>query len=207
MLLFDLDGTLIESNEIWTNIDVNFLTRRGLEITQEYLYAVSPSTVPLAAVFTRDYFHLDMTPEEIMAEWMEGALDAYRNVALKPGALAFLERCRDRGETMALVTACVPELCRAALQCHGLEPFFTDIIFAQEMGLEKRNPEVYRLTAERLGVAPEDCTLYEDAPHNCTAAQSVGMKAIGVYDPFYEKFQDQMRRSCDRYITSFLELL
>ena len=56
-------------------------------------------------------------------------------------------------------------------------------------------------------MAPKDCILYEDAPHNCTAAQSVGMKAIGVYDQFYAKFQDQMRRSCDGYITSFLELL
>ena len=56
-------------------------------------------------------------------------------------------------------------------------------------------------------MAPGDCTLYEDAPHNCTAAQSVGMKAVGVYDRFYAKFQDQMRRSCDGYITSFLELL
>ena len=108
---------------------------------------------------------------------------------------------------MALVTACVPELCRTALRRHGLEPFFTDIIFAQELGLEKRDPAVFRLTAERLNVAPGDCTLYEDAPHNCTAAQSVGMNAVGVYDRFYAKFRDQMRRSCDGYIDSFLELL
>ena len=43
MLLFDLDGTLIDSNGIWTDIDMRFLSRRGLEVTQEYLYAVSPS--------------------------------------------------------------------------------------------------------------------------------------------------------------------
>ena len=142
-----------------------------------------------------------------MDEWMAGAGAAYGQVEMKPGAKAFLERCRDHGESMALVTACVPELCRTALRRHSLESFFTDVIFAQELGLEKRNPEVFRLTAERLNVAPGDCTLYEDAPHNCTAAQGVGMKAIGVYDRFYAKFQDQMRRSCDGYITSFLELL
>ena len=78
---------------------------------------------------------------------------------------------------------------------------------AQELGLEKRDPAVFRLTAERLHVAPGDCTLYEDAPHNCTAAQSVGMKAVGVYDQFYAKYRDQMRRSCDGHITSSLELL
>ena len=135
MLLFDLDGTLIDSNGIWTDIDIRFLSRRGLEVTQEYLYAVSPSIVPLAAVFTRDYYHLDMTPEAIVDEWMEGALDAYRNVAPKPGALAFLEQCRDRGEDMALVTACDPGLCRAALERHGLSPFFRAVVYAQELGL------------------------------------------------------------------------
>ena len=207
MLLFDLDGTLIDSNGIWEDIDLAFLGRHGLTPTEEYAHTVGHSIFPVAAVFTRDYYHLDLTPEAIMAEWMAGARDAYGQVEMKPGARAFLERCRDRGEPMALVTACVPELCRTALRRHGLEPFFTDIIFAQELGLEKRDPAVFRLTAERLHVAPGDCTLYEDAPHNCTAAQSVGMKAVGVYDQFYAKYRDQMRRSCDGYIDSFLELL
>ena len=108
---------------------------------------------------------------------------------------------------MAVVTSALPVHCRASLERLDIAKYFERVTFAQELGLEKRDPEVYRLTAERLGVAPEDCILYEDAPHNCTAAQSVGMKAIGVYDQFYAKFQDQMRRSCDGYITSFLELL
>ena len=207
MLLFDLDGTLIDSNGIWEAIDLAFLGRHGLTPTEEYAHTVGHSIFPVAAVFTRDYYHLDLTPEAIMEEWMAQARSAYAQVDMKPGALAYLNRCRDRGETMALVTACVPELCRAALVRHGLEPFFTDLIFAQELGLEKRDPQVFRLAAERLGVSPEDCVLYEDAPHNCTAAQAAGMKAIGVYDPFYAKFRDQMRRSCDGYITSFLELL
>ena len=207
MLLFDLDGTLIDSNGIWEDIDLSFLGSHGLTPTEEYAHTVGHSIFPVAAAFTRDYYHLDLTPEEIMDEWMAGARSAYAQVEMKPGALAFLERCRDKGESMALVTACVPELCRAALRRHDLEGFFTDFIFAQELGLEKRDPAVYRLTAERLGVSPGDCTLYEDAPHNCAAAQSMGMKAVGVYDRFYAKYREQMRRGCDGYIDSFLELL
>lgn len=207
MLLFDLDGTLIDSNGIWTDIDIRFLSRRGLEVTQEYLYAVSPSIVPLAAVFTRDYYHLDMTPEAIVDEWMEGALDAYRNVALKPGTLAFLEQCRDRGEDMALVTACDPGLCRAALERHGLSPFFRAVVYAQELGLEKRNPELFLRAAEVLGVSPAQCVLYEDAPANCAAARAAGMGTVGVYDAFYHDLQTELRQSCDRYIESFQELL
>ena len=207
MLLFDLDGTIIESNGIWTDIDMRFLSRRGLEVTQEYLYAVSPSIVPLAAVFTRDYYHLDMTPEAIVAEWMEGALEAYRRAPMKPGALAFLERCRDRGEDMALVTACDPGLCRAALERHGLSPFFRAVVYAQELGLEKRNPALFRRAAQALGLSPSQCVLYEDAPANCAAARAAGMETVGVYDAFYHDLQDELRQSCDRWIGSFTELL
>jgi len=58
-----------------------------------------------------------------------------------------------------------------------------------------------------LGVAPADCTLYEDAPANCAAAKSVGMTVVGVYDPFYENYQDQVRENSHRYLRSFTELL
>ena len=207
MLLFDLDGTLIDSNGIWTDIDVRFLSRRGLEVTQEYLYAVSPSIVPLAAVFTRDYYHLDMAPEDIVAEWMEGALDAYRQVEMKPGARAFLEQCRRRGEDMALVTACDPGLTQAALEHHGLSPFFRSTVYAQELGLEKRDPELFRRAAEVLGVPAAACVLYEDAPANCAAARAAGMTAVGVYDAFYDGLQEELRQNCDRYLRSFTQLL
>ena len=207
MLLFDLDGTITDSNGIWTEVDARFLGQRGLEVTQEYLYTIAPSIVPLAARLTRDYYHLDMTPEAIIEEWREAALEGYRQVDLKPGVLDFLTQCRERGETMALVTACDPVLCQAALEHHDLVPFFQDLVFAQDIGLEKRNPELFLRTAQQLGVSPTECVLYDDAPPNCIAAKSVGMTTVGVYDPFYSDLQDELKQNCDRYIRSFTELL
>lgn len=208
MLLFDLDGTLIDSNGVWEEIDLNFLKRRGLAPTEEYNQTVGHSIFPIAAQFTKDYYSLALSPQEIMDEWMTGAREAYANeVPLKQGSREFLEVCRRKGERLAVVTACVPELCRAALSRHGLEEFFEDVIFAQELGMEKRNPQVFLHTSQRLGVAPETCTLYEDAPANCVAAQSAGMRAVGVYDGFYARYEPEMRARCDGYIRSFLELL
>ena len=109
MLLFDLDGTLIDSNGVWVAVDECFLSRRGLRPTPEYCHTVGHSILPAAAQFTRDYYGLTDTPEAIMAEWMDLARDAYaRHVPLKPGAGAFLRRCQEAGRTMVLATACVP---------------------------------------------------------------------------------------------------
>ena len=110
-------------------------------------------------------------------------------------------------EAWAIVTACVPALCRTALERHGLTDCFEEIVFAQELGLEKRDPQVYRIATERLRVSPGDCTLYEDAPSNCAAARLAGMTVVGVYDAFYDSYQEEMRKNSDRYIRSFTELL
>lgn len=129
---------------------------------------VGHSIFPVAAQFTKDYYHLPERPEDIMAEWMDLAGDAYANhVPLKPGAAEFLARCAAAGEHMVLVTACVPQLCRAVLARHGLSNAFSPIIFAQELGIEKRDPRFFQTVLERLGAAPEDCTLFEDSPGAC----------------------------------------
>ena len=208
MLLFDLDGTLIDSNGVWVEVDRVFLARRGLAATPEYSHTVGHSIFPVAAQYTRDYYHLAESPQAIMDEWMALAGDAYsRQVPLKPGALEFLEACRGRGERMVLTTACVPQLCSAALKRHGLEPFFSSILFAQELGVEKRDPRYFQAVLTHLGVRPADCTLFEDSPGACRTARRAGIRVVGVYDPFYEPYQQELREVSHRYIRSFTELL
>ena len=68
MYLFDLDGTLIDSNGIWQNVDRTFLARRGMPYTREYYEGVAHTILPLAAVFTKEYCHLEQSCEEIIAE-------------------------------------------------------------------------------------------------------------------------------------------
>lgn len=207
MLLFDLDGTLMDSNAIWEQVDAQFLGTRGLQPTEEYSHSMGHSIFPVAAQLTKEYYHLELTTQAIMDEWLLLARNAYHAVMPKPGAVEFLARCRAQGERLAILTACVPELCHAVLGRHGLEGYFEQVIFAQELGLEKRNPQVFLEAATRLDVLPEACTLYEDAPANCAAAKSAGYRVVGVYDPFYHKYEAQMRTTCDAYIKGFSELL
>lgn len=208
MIFFDLDGTLIDSNGVWLQVDHTFLGRRGLEVTPEYTYTVGHSIFPVAAQFTKDYYHLEDSPEDIMAEWRGLAYDAYAHtIPLKPGARELLNRLRGQGADMALLTAGLPELARAAVARHGLEVYFRGLFFAQDVGLEKRDPEVYRIAAERFGVSPDSCILLEDAPHNCAAARQAGFRVIGVYDDFYEKQWNAVRENSDRAINNLEALL
>lgn len=208
MILFDFDGTLVDSNGVWEVVDNTFLARRGLTPTWEYSETVGHSIFPLAAQFTIDYYHLDMSPQAIMDEWTEMGREAYLSqVPAKPGALAFLEQCARQGEDMALLTACVPEFCKAALKRLDIERYFSQLIFVQELGMLKKDPATFVHVLKELGASPEESTLYEDSPGACAAAKEAGLTVVGVYDPFYARYEAELKALCHRYIHSFTELI
>ena len=206
--IFDLDGTITDTNGLWVGVDYEFLGRRGLTMTQEYEDGVARLIFPTAAEFTRRYYGLTDSPEAIMAEWEELAAHHYRDLApLKPGAAAFLRQCREEGRPMALFTACRPALCRMALERFGLEDSFSHIVYAEEIGLDKHDPRCFARLAELLGVPPEDCTLFDDSPDNCATATAAGMAAVGVYDAYYDSRQEELKAACGRYVRSLEELV
>ena len=208
MLIFDMDGTLIASNGVWREVDEAFLAKRGYPYTQEYYEGVAHTIFPLAAVFTKEYCHLSESTDEIMAEWMEMAGDAYATkVPVKPGVVAYLSQCKKRGERMIVLTSSVPDHCYAALTHLGLISYFEKIIFAQDLKMEKKNPEVFHAAARMMGVSEAECTVYDDSVAACRGAKAAGMTAIGVYDPFFAQTEAEMRKICDDYIMSFEDLL
>ena len=207
MFLFDLDGTLIDSNGIWKDVDREFLARRGMPYTHAYYEGVAHTIFPLAAKFTKEFCHLSESCEEIMAEWMDLARDLYAHVPVKPGVRAYLKQCRAEGRRMAVVTSSVQEHCRTALHHLNLEKYFERIVFAHDLGLEKKDPEIWRLAAREGGVRPEDCTIFDDSLAACGGARAAKMRVVGVYDRFFSQDEKEMRDFCDVYIQSFEELL
>ena len=208
MYIFDLDGTITDTNGLWLEVDDEFLARRGLRAAPEYTATVARSIFPIAAQFTRDYYHLPDAPEAIMAEWDALAERHYRELAqLKPGAAEFLRQCRGEGIPLALFTACRPSMCRAVLERFQLWELFGHIVFAEEIGLEKRDPGCFARLSELVGAPLEECTLFDDSPDNCAAAAKAGLDTVGVFDAFYAHRQDELRAVCRRYVRSFEELL
>lgn len=207
MLLFDMDGTLIDSNGVWKDVDRAFLARRGLPYTHAYYEGVAHTIFPLAAKFTKEFCKLPESCEEIMSEWLELAKDAYAHVGVKPGVRAYLKQCRAEGRRMAVVTSSLPVHCSTALQNLDLEKYFERVTYAQELGLEKKQPDIWLTAAREAGLRPEDCTIFDDSIAACRGARRAKMRVVGVYDPFFSQDEWQMRSFCDVYIKSFEELL
>ncbi len=208
MILFDFDGTLVNSNHIWHEVDVEFLAEHNLAPTDEYLELVGKSIFPVAAQITKDYYHLDLELQEIMDTWLALAYEAYaHHIPMKDGAMAFLEQCAMKGQPMALVTACEPSLCQVAMERLNLTQFFSQVIYVQDLGVEKGHPSAFPLILEKLGVSGGACTLYDDSPSACKAALAHGITTIAMYDPCYAHAKGELTTLCHGYLHSFRELL
>lgn len=207
MYIFDFDGTLLESNKVWEDIDEMFLGSCGVcPVPDDYTDYVAHHGFYESAVYTKERFALSQTAEEITDIWREMGRGAYgESLPLKPGARELLERLHSQGEEMILLTSCMAELCHLAVERLGLSPYFSRIFTAAELGMEKRNPEIYRCVATSCGVEPADCIFFDDAPPYCQAAKSVGMTVVGVKDDLYVGREEEMREICHRYLNHLLE--
>ena len=206
--IFDLDGTLLDSLHIWEDIDEEFLQKRGLAVPEGYCEAIASMGFLDAAAYAKKRFGFPESPEAIVAEWNGMAAYRYGNVIqMKPGARAYLEKLRNRGVLLAVATALPEELYRPALRRHGIEAWFGAVASTNETSRGKGYPDVYLLAAQKLGVLPEHCVVFEDILPGIQGAKAAGMTAIGVYDACSSGIQKDLQELADGYIQSFEELL
>lgn len=208
MIFFDLDGTLLDSNGLWLRIDQEFLAKHGIDhVPQDYMDYVTNHVAPKAAAYTQQRFDLSVSAQDILKEWQEMASQAYRyELPLKPGARILLETLKQQEVPLCLLTACIPELCYGALENHGISAYFKTIHTAIELGLDKRDKELFPLVAKLQGKTPEQCILIDDAIDYCAAAKEAGFYVVGIHDPSTNHDQTILKASCDYYVEDLSQL-
>ena len=206
--IFDLDGTLLDSLWVWSEVDEVFLSRRGLPILPDYAQSIAHLGFADAARYTIDRFGLDETPEQLMQEWYDLARAAYRDrVPLKPHAEEFLRKLCARGVHISAATSSEPELVLPCLDRLGITGLFENITTIHEVNGDKSSPDIYLLAAERMGVVPNQCVVFEDILRGIQSAKSAGFYTVAVEEPASALDQMEIQKTADRYIRSFAELL
>lgn len=182
--IFDLDGTLLDSLGVWDDVDEIFFSRRGIPVPDDYQEAVSPLAFPDIADYTIRRFHLDETPQAIMNEWNDLAFAEYtQKVRLKPGAKSYLEHLRATGARLGVASTLMPSLRDPTLEHLGIAGMFDAVCGIEEVGgLNKDHPDLYLHVADRMGVAPGECTVFEDIVVGVRTAKRLGMTAWAMLD-------------------------
>lgn len=206
--IFDFDGTIADSMEVWYWVDQEFLERRHLDPPPDYGRILSSLGYLESARYVIDHFNLDERPEAIMAEWDELALRFYTsNVALKPHVREFIGKVRALGAKTSIATTLTPLLLNAALDANSARPLFDVLVTSNEVAHDKNKPDIYLLAAQRMDVPPMRCVVFEDIVPGVRSAKAAGMCAVGVRDNSGHQEMKKLRDTADGFIDGFQELL
>lgn len=207
-VIFDLDGSLVDSMWMWHEIDVEYLGRFGLEVPDGLQREIEGFSFSETAQYFKEKFSIPDSIEEIKRTWNEMAWDKYMNeVPLKPGAKEFLSLCRKKGIKLGIATSNSRELVTNVADVHGLHDYFSCIMTGCDVGKGKPAPDIYLAVADALGVLPKRCLVFEDIIPGIQAGKAAGMKVCAVED-FYSVPQTAEKMAlADYYIRDFHEIV
>ena len=184
-VIFDMDGTLIDSMWMWGSIDERFLRERGFEVPDGLQKIIEGCSIHETAVWFIENYNLPETPEELCDIWTNMAIDAYKNdVKPKVGAMEFLKKLKELGIKTAIASSNTTDLIETTLESCGLAPYI-DVYFSGCMiKCGKPAPDIYLEAAKALGVKPERCLCFEDIVKGLQAGKAAGMTCACIKDDY-----------------------
>lgn len=207
-VIFDLDGTLVDSMWLWHDIDLEFLGERGIALPETYQKDIEGMSFTETAVYTKELFRLPESVEELKEIWNRMAIEKYTyEVPFKPGAEEFLKYCRTKGITVGIATSNSRGLVEAVAGALHFGDYIQEIVTACEVEHGKPAPDVYLEAASRLQARPEHCLVFEDVPMGILAGKNAGMRVCAVEDAFSAACREEKQELADYYISDYFEIL
>ena len=201
--IFDLDGTLLDSMQIWEDVGEKYLLSQGVKPEEDLRETLRTMSLRQAAEYCQKNYKIEKTIEEIIEGVTEIVEDFYKkDAALKPGVKEFLESFFTKDVKMCVATASEKELVEGALTRCGVRDYFVDILTCSQVGCGKDQPVIYEEALKILGTEKSKTLVFEDSLHAITTAKQAGFTVVGVYEPS-EQDQESVRGSVDYYIEDF----
>lgn len=184
-VIFDLDGSLVDSMWIWRDIDIEYLGRFGISLPENLQAEIEGKSFSETAHFFKEHFQLPVSIEAIKEDWNRMAWDKYSHqVPLKEGVNEFLELCRSKNIKLGIATSNSRELVENVASVHGLEDYFSCILTGCDVEKGKPAPDIYLAVAKQLQVKPARCLVFEDVIPGIQAGKAAGMKVCAVADEY-----------------------
>ena len=197
-VIFDLDGTLLDSMFVWKDAGAIFLREKGIEAPDDLYEQLKAMSLKQAAQYLNNRFQLSLSTSEIM-EGIKGVVEKqYVNeVQLKPFVREYLKHLKACHKQMCIVTASEYSHVEAALKRLGVWNCFEFVLTCSEVGCGKDNPIIFQLAAQEWGVTPQEVVVFEDALHAIETAKAAGFYTVGVYDESAKNDMEEIKKIAD----------
>jgi HAD superfamily hydrolase (TIGR01509 family) len=179
-IVFDLDGVIVDSEELWDEVRESLAREGGGNWSEQAQADMMGMSSTEWSRYMHDVIGLPEEPEEISREVVERMLDRYaERLPLIDGAVAAVEKLAGNWP-LAVASSSNRRLIDRVLEVSALAPFFEVTVSSEEVARGKPAPDVYLEAARRLGVEPARCVAIEDSASGIRSAHAAGMHVVAI---------------------------
>ncbi len=185
-MIFDMDGVLVDSNPFHLRKWIDVFQAHGIPFDEQELPKIIMG--PSNDWIFRHFLGEDLTREQLAEFGEELEINFRREIAPHarafPGVLRFIEECHAQGIAMAVASAGIAKNVNFLIAALGLGKYFRVVLTADDITYAKPEPEIYLKTADKLGISPSACAVFEDSFVGIKAAKRAGMKCVAIASTF-----------------------
>lgn len=203
-IIFDLDGTLIDSMNVWSDIDKEFFKMHDLPFEEDYQKEIGHKGLKEIAAYTKSRYNLKESEDEIVSIWLDMAKEAYAyKIPLKEGVKSFLEYLQSKNIKMGIATSNSLELTELVLKHHDIYKYFSKVVTVNELKTNKGSPDIYLHISDSFGLIPSECIVFEDLLVGIKTVKKAGYKVVGVKEKSSLDKEKEIREITDLYISNY----
>ncbi len=207
-VIFDIDGVLLDSMEIWTDLGARYITSKGKKPEQGLSDILFSMSMEEGALYIRTHYLSNETEEEILSGLQTMLRDFYYyEVPAKSGSEELLWTLKETGVRMTAATSSPRGHVERALERNGILGYMEKIFTNSEVGSSKHSPEIYDAAAAYMKLERQRVCVVEDSLYALKTAAQAGYQTIGVYDEKGEPDQKGLEECAGLYVRSIRDLL
>lgn len=200
-VVFDVDGTILDSMGIWDVLPYRYLELKGKEAKPDLREVIFTMTLEQSAQYFQKEYGITDSQEQIQSDILKIIEEYYRNEVLcKEGIHSLLNQI---DVPMIVVTIGDENLVSSAFQRLHIDSYFSKIITCAMYNVDKSKPDIFKIASDILKVDCSDILVFEDSLVAIKSAKQAGCQVVGIYDFYSQKDQEEIQEMADYYIKDY----
>ena len=212
LAIFDLDGTIIDSNYVWytDKLYIEIFNEYNQQLTREeldyLLYSGSPTAFRNALQDVINKHNLNVNVDEILNKFYKYAVEEYKTIKFKKDAWTYLQYLKKNNIKISIATACRSDCLKSFFEANKLNDYFDFLLTTEKIGKEKDQPDIFLKVIDYFNVNKNEVIAFDDSLTAIKTLKKIGIITYGISDISNKHKEEEIKENADFYIEDFSSL-